>query len=85
MTVQHLLLARDGTNQVIEKDSLKSHLVIAAKVQSTSSGHLPASVGHHVEVKKHFYSGDYYAVAIERNTDDHEINQLIESTHLPPI
>ncbi|HCW46003.1 MAG TPA: hypothetical protein DGH25_01050 [Erwiniaceae bacterium] len=85
MSVQHLLISRDGKNEIIEKEKLVSHLVIGVKVQSTSTGMAPTHAGRHVEVKAYPYKGKSYAVSIERNTDNHEIERIIEEMGLQPI
>ncbi|WP_312241298.1 hypothetical protein [Pantoea sp.] len=85
MRVQHLLLSRDGKNQIIERDNMESQLEISSSLQPDTSGHDGGSAGRRVAVNKHYYKGKYYAVAAERHAASNEIDDLIALVHLEPI
>lgn len=85
MRVQHLLLSRDGKNQIIERDKLESQLEISSSLQPDTSGRDEGSADRRVAVNKHYYKGKYYAVASERHAASNEIDDLIALVHLEPI
>jgi len=85
MKVQHLLLRRNGENIIIEEDRLRSHLVVPVPTERGGPGKLVSFAGRHVKVDRYFLDGEYYAIAIERNTSNHEIESAIRSSGISPI
>ena len=85
MSVQHLLLAKDGNNTIIEKEEFESPLEISAPMASAAGTPTDNQSGRQVAVNKHYYRGKYYAVAVERHAASNDIDDLIELVQLRPI
>lgn len=85
MSVQHLLLSKNGENKIFEKEALEEQLVVSATLPSSAKEQVDGSADRRVAVNKHYYKGKYYAVAVERHAASNEIDDLIELTKLHPI
>lgn len=85
MTIQHVLLSRDGENKIVEKAELENELVTEAPEHLSAGEDADKSSGHCVPVKKHYCKGKYYAVALDRHAASNEIDDIIDLLNPSPI
>ena len=85
MSIQHLLLSRDGENKIIETEELESELVITTPLSTAAESEADSSAGRRVAVNKHYCQGRYYAVALERHAASNEIDDIIDFLQPHPL
>lgn len=85
MPTQHLLLASDGNDRIIDADTLEDELVITPPLHTSAGNVIPNTDHHRVAVKKHYCRGKIYAVALDRHAASNEIDDAIDLHHPEPI
>jgi len=85
MPIQHLLLASDGNDRIIDAETLEDELVITPPLHTSAGNVIPNTDHYRVAVKKHYCRGKIYAVALDRHVASNEIDDAIDLHHPEPI
>ncbi|MGT3224367.1 hypothetical protein [Yersinia enterocolitica] len=79
MEVEYLLVIPSREGEIITKEKLTEKIPMSKVISAKKLGD-PSSIGVSHDVKKHPYRDKVYAIVIGKNTDNHEIERLIESS-----